>query len=57
VRGERSAAVAERALAAVRAAARGQENVLPQIREALRVSCTVGEVCGALRAEWGTHDR
>jgi methylmalonyl-CoA mutase N-terminal domain/subunit len=57
VRAGRDAGAAERALAAVREAARGTANVLPPIREALRASATVGEVCGALREEWGTHDR
>src|SRR5207247_511262 len=37
--------------------ARGSENLLRPIREALRVRCTVGEVCGTLRDEWGTYDR
>jgi len=57
VRAERNAAGAERALAGVRAAARGTANTLPPIREALAAMCTVGEVCGVLREEWGTHDR
>jgi methylmalonyl-CoA mutase N-terminal domain/subunit len=57
VRAERDAAAAERALERVRDAARGTENMLPPIREALCALCTVGEVCGALRDEWGTYDR
>jgi methylmalonyl-CoA mutase N-terminal domain/subunit len=57
VRAERNAAEAERTLALVREAARGRENMLPPLREALRAHCTVGEVCGVLREEWGTHDR
>src|SRR5436309_7749149 len=47
VRADRDAAAAERALGRVRDAARGTENLLPPIREALRIRCTVGEVCGA----------
>jgi methylmalonyl-CoA mutase N-terminal domain/subunit len=43
-------------LDAVRAAARGGENLLPLMREALRARCTIGEICNALRAEWGTYD-
>jgi hypothetical protein len=31
--------------------------MLPPMREALRASCTVGEICGMLWAEWGTYDR
>jgi methylmalonyl-CoA mutase N-terminal domain/subunit len=57
VRGRRNSAEAVAALAGVRAAARGTENLLPPIREALAAMCTVGEVCGVLREEWGTYDR
>ncbi len=39
----------------VRAAARGSENVLYPLREALRARATVGEVCDALRDVWGTY--
>jgi methylmalonyl-CoA mutase N-terminal domain/subunit len=56
VRAERSAADAEAALARVREAAAGAENLLPPMREALRARCTVGEICGVLREEWGTYD-
>jgi methylmalonyl-CoA mutase N-terminal domain/subunit len=58
VRAARDAAAAERALARVRETARGgTENMLPPLREALAAMCTVGEVCGVLREEWGTYDR
>jgi len=57
LRSERSAADAEDALARVREAARGTENMLFPMRDALRARCTVGEICGVLRAEWGEHDR
>jgi methylmalonyl-CoA mutase, N-terminal domain len=43
------------ALEAVRRSAAGTENVLPPLREALRARATVGEVCDALRAEWGIY--
>jgi methylmalonyl-CoA mutase N-terminal domain/subunit len=56
VRAERNAETAESALAAVRDAARGEANLLPLIREALRAHCTVGEVCETLREEWGMYD-
>jgi methylmalonyl-CoA mutase N-terminal domain/subunit len=36
--------------------AESEANLLPAIREALRVNCTVGEICGALRVLWGTYD-
>jgi methylmalonyl-CoA mutase N-terminal domain/subunit len=57
VRAERDAAAVERALVRVREAARGTENMLPPMRDALSGRCTVGEICGALREEWGTYDR
>src|SRR6476659_8481410 len=55
-RAERDAAAWEAAVAAVRAAAGSEANVLPPMREALRVGATVGELCGVLRDAWGTHD-
>jgi methylmalonyl-CoA mutase N-terminal domain/subunit len=56
VRAERNAEAADAALAAVREAARGAENLLPPMREALRARCTVGEICNVLREEFGTYD-
>jgi len=56
VRAERSPEAAAAALAAVRETARGQANLLPVMREALRARCTVGEICETLREEWGTYD-
>jgi len=56
VRAERSAEEAARTLDAVREAARGETNLLPVMREALRARCTIGEICEALRAEWGMYD-
>jgi methylmalonyl-CoA mutase N-terminal domain/subunit len=56
VRAERDAGEAEAALARVREAARGTENLLPSLREALRVRCTVGELCEVLREEFGMYD-
>jgi methylmalonyl-CoA mutase N-terminal domain/subunit len=56
VRAERDAATAEAALARVRDAARGTQNLLPPMREALAANCTVGEICNTLREEFGTHD-
>jgi methylmalonyl-CoA mutase N-terminal domain/subunit len=57
LRSERNAEAAAAALARVRAAARGTDNMLHPMREALRAHCTVGEICGVLREEWGEHDR
>jgi methylmalonyl-CoA mutase, N-terminal domain len=56
VRAERNAGDAARALAAVRDTARGEANLLPVMREALRAHCTVGEICETLREEWGMYD-
>jgi len=57
VRAERNAEAAAAALAEVRRAAQGEANLLPPIREALRARCTVGEICGELRAEFGMYDQ
>jgi methylmalonyl-CoA mutase N-terminal domain/subunit len=57
VRAERDTAEAARVVEAVREAARGVANMLPPLRSALAAGCTVGELCGALREEWGTFDR
>jgi methylmalonyl-CoA mutase, N-terminal domain len=56
VRDERDAEKARRALEEVRRVATGDENLLPAMREALRMRCTVGEICDVLRAEFGTYD-
>src|SRR6266545_2823398 len=56
VRAERDAQQAEAALARVRDGARGTENLLPPMHDALRALCTVGEICNVLRDEWGTYD-
>jgi methylmalonyl-CoA mutase N-terminal domain/subunit len=56
VRAERNADEAERALVAVRETARGDANLLVPMREALRARVTVGEICNALRDEFGTYD-
>src|SRR5215216_2134263 len=56
VRAERDAEQARAALDAVRAAATDETNMLFPLRDALRAHCTVGELCGALREEWGSYD-
>jgi methylmalonyl-CoA mutase N-terminal domain/subunit len=56
VRADRDAEAASRTLAAVRETARSESNLLPPMREALRARCTVGEICEALREEWGMYD-
>ena len=56
VRAERNVKEAERALAEVRRVATTDENLLVPMREALRARCTIGEICNALREEWGLYD-
>ncbi|WP_404957250.1 methylmalonyl-CoA mutase [Streptomyces sp. 147326] len=56
LRAERDPAAVSAALAALREAAAGTENVLYPMKEALRARATVGEVCGALREVWGTYE-
>jgi methylmalonyl-CoA mutase, N-terminal domain len=55
LRADRDQGAVDRALTAVQDAARGADNVLYPMREALRARATVGEVCHALRAVWGTY--
>ena len=57
VRSERDGTSVEKALEAVRNTARGSENLLPAMREALALRATIGEVCTVLREEFGTFDR
>src|SRR5216117_2056828 len=56
VRAERNPDEAEAALQRVRETARGEANLLPPMREALRARCTVGEICNVLREEFGMYD-
>jgi methylmalonyl-CoA mutase N-terminal domain/subunit len=56
LRASRDSGAVDSALAAVREAADGEQNLLPPMREALRARATVGEVCGVLRDAWGTYD-
>jgi methylmalonyl-CoA mutase, N-terminal domain len=39
----------------IRAAARGTENLLPVLRQALKDRCSIGEVCGAMRDVFGDY--
>src|SRR5688572_9742408 len=49
-----NAAVAAR-LDALRKAAKGKDNIVPSILDAVRAYATLGEVCNTLRAEWGEY--
>ncbi len=55
LRGSRDAAEVAARLDDLRRAASGTGNVLVPMREALRARATVGEVCDALREEWGVY--
>jgi methylmalonyl-CoA mutase N-terminal domain/subunit len=52
---ERDPSLVERRLEEIRTAARGSENLLPVLREALKDRCTMGEVCGAMRDVFGEY--
>ena len=55
LRAERDQDAVDLALEAVKAAARGTDNVLYPLRDALRARATVGEVSDALRDVWGLY--
>jgi methylmalonyl-CoA mutase N-terminal domain/subunit len=51
----RDTAAFGRAIAALKKAAEGTDNVLYPLRDALRADATLGEVCDALRDVWGEY--
>ena len=55
VRKTRDASTAARALDALERAARGRENLVTLLVEAVEASVTLGEICERLRAVFGTH--
>jgi methylmalonyl-CoA mutase N-terminal domain/subunit len=55
LRAERDNAAVTRALGDLRRAAAGTANVLPPMREALKLHATGGEVASALRDVWGVY--
>ena len=55
VRATRDAAAVKESLEDVRAAARGTDNLLPPMREALHRLATIGEVCNVLREVFGVY--
>jgi len=55
VRAERDGAQAQAALRRLSDAARGDENLMPPILEAVRAYATLGEICGELRQVWGEY--
>jgi methylmalonyl-CoA mutase, N-terminal domain len=56
LRAERSSAEVERRLSALRKAAKGDENLMPHIYEAVKAYATLGEICDALRDVFGTYE-
>ncbi|MFJ1841389.1 methylmalonyl-CoA mutase [Streptomyces sp. NPDC088146] len=55
LRAERDRGAVDAALARLRKAAEGTDNVLYPMKDALKARATVGEVCNALRDVWGTY--
>ncbi|MFB6813204.1 methylmalonyl-CoA mutase [Streptomyces sp. NPDC056347] len=55
LRAERDRTAVDSALARLRTAAAGTDNVLHPMKDALKARATVGEVCNALREVWGTY--
>jgi methylmalonyl-CoA mutase, N-terminal domain len=51
----RDQAAVDSALGAMLAAARSGANMIPAMLDAARAEATLGEICGALRTEWGTY--
>ncbi|WP_249523669.1 acyl-CoA mutase large subunit family protein [Modestobacter marinus] len=54
-RQSRDDAAARAAVARMVEVARTEENMVPAMLEAARAEATLGEICDALRAEWGTY--
>ena len=55
LRQSRDAAAAGRALEAIERAARGRDNLIPFVLDAVRARVTLGEICDALRKVFGVH--
>jgi methylmalonyl-CoA mutase N-terminal domain/subunit len=54
-RASRDQDAVDAALAQMIAAARSGQNMVPPMLEAARAEATLGEICGALRDEWGAY--
>jgi len=52
---ERDQALVAQRLERLREVARGEENLLPAIRQALKDRCSLGEVCGAMQDVFGRY--
>ena len=55
LRASRNQKAVDAALAELKTAAQGSESVMYPMKKALKARATVGEVCDALRAVWGTY--
>jgi methylmalonyl-CoA mutase, N-terminal domain len=55
VRAERDGTAAQASLDRLGEAARGDENLMPAILDAVRAYATLGEICGKLRDVWGDY--
>ncbi|HKO03746.1 MAG TPA: methylmalonyl-CoA mutase family protein [Candidatus Acidoferrales bacterium] len=56
LRAERSSEEVNRRLAALSRAAEGKDNLMPFIYDAVKVYATLGEICDAMRAVFGTYE-
>jgi methylmalonyl-CoA mutase, N-terminal domain len=56
LRAERSQAEVDRRLGALRKAAKGTENLMPFIFDAVKSYATLGEICDAMRDVFGTYE-
>jgi len=54
-RATRDQAAVDRAMSAMAAAARTDANLVPPMLDAARAEATLGEICAALRSEWGSY--
>ncbi|MEU7866008.1 methylmalonyl-CoA mutase family protein [Dactylosporangium sp. NPDC049140] len=54
-RAQRDNALVKERLERMVAAARGGENMIPSMLDAARAEATLGEICGALKEEWGIY--
>jgi len=55
LRAERDGAAVEATLRRLQEAARGTENIMPAVLEAVKAYATLGEICGELRKVWGEY--
>jgi len=56
LRAERSQAEVDRRLNALRTAAKGKDNLMPFLYDAVKSYATLGEICDALRDVFGTYE-